>query len=240
MSTLLQLRTEAKSMADMVNSSFVADTEWNTWLNRGMQEVYGLTAQVYGGDYFIQSPSTGYTFSTDGTTQQFALPSDFFKLLGVDVLYGAANQWVELHSFPLADRNRFSGSNQSIPAAGQTVRVFYVPTYTAMSVDASTPPTALTLNGWEEYAVAFAARLALAKRKTDTSAPDALLAALQARVQAEAENRDAANPKKMLDTRGRGSPMMAYALFGQTLWLIGQRVIGQPYYGYASPEDGWW
>jgi hypothetical protein len=240
MSTLSQLRTEAKQRADMVNASFVSDDEWNAWINRGMQEVYGLTAEVFGGEYFVQSPVTGYTFTTDGIAQQFTLPSDFFKLLGVDVLYGSANQWVELKPFNLADRNRFSGSNQSIPAAGQTVRLLYVPTYTPMTLDASTPPAALVLNGWEEFAVAHATRLALLKEESDTSVPDRILAELRARVQAEAENRDAANPKKMVDSRDRGSPMMAYNIYGGYLWLIGQRVIGQPYYGYANPADGWW
>jgi hypothetical protein len=237
-STLSQLRTEAKQRADMVNASFVSDDEWNAWLNRGMQEVYGLTAEVFGAEYYVADPA--YTFTTDGINDKFALPSDFFKLLGVDVLWGSSNQWVALNKFEVPDRNKFSTLNNPIPAAGQQLRLLYIPTFSGMATDQSTPPAALTLNGWEEFAVAHAVRLAMAKEESSTADAAQILDEMHARVQVEAENRDAANPSRIIDTRGRGGAGMEYHLWGGKLWLIGWNARGWPGPGRDYDFNGYW
>jgi hypothetical protein len=237
MTTLTQMIDRCKQASDSVNSSFISDPEWTTMIAQSYAELYGLIVQAFSGDYFVKDPP--YTFTTDGINDHFALPSDVFKLLGVDVLYGSANQWVTLKPFTLADRNRFSGSNQSIPAAGQTVRLLYVPSPPVF--DSGNPLSAVLVNnGWDQYIVADACIKALAKEESDVSVFAGQKSALLARLDAEAENRDAGNPQRMVDSRGRGSPMMAYRLDGAKLWLIGQRVIGQPYYEWANPADGWW
>jgi hypothetical protein len=236
LATLAEIRDRAKQESDNVGQAFVSDPEWLNYINAAYAEVYGLVVQAFSGDYYVKDPP--YTFTTDGINSRFALPSDMFKLLGVDVLYGAANQWVSLKPFTLADRNKFSGSNQTIPAAGQTVQLLYVPKLTPLvnGTDSTVP----LQNDWEELIVVIATLLALDKEESDVSVKMARRAELVARINAEAENRDAGNPPRMVDSRGRGSPMMAYRLDGANLWLIGQRVIGQPYYEWANPADGWW
>src|SRR6185369_15950485 len=197
--TLLNLRTQCKAEADMVNASFVSDNEWNTWINRGTQEIYGLTAQVYGADYYVQTPSTGYTFTTDGISQFFPLPSDFFKLLGLDVLYGAVNQWVALKPFAFSDRNKFNWTNTPAPAAGQQLRMFYIPRFAGLSTDLDTIPDALSMNGWSEYIISWAVRQALMKEESDWTPHQKKIDELTSRINAEAENRDAANADKIVD-----------------------------------------
>lgn len=241
MATLDVLVQRAQRESDNVNSTFIDPTlaatgEWVQYVNAAYAEVYGLVVQAFSGDYYVKNPP--YTFTTDGINSRFALPSDMFKMLGVDVLYGSANQWVALKPFTLAERNQFSGSNQSIPAAGQAVQLLYVPKVTPLATTGDT--TVALQNDWEELIVVIAAMIALAKEESDVSVMMARKQSLIDRINAEAENRDAGNPARMVDSRGRGSPMMAYRLDGANIWLIGQRVIGQPYYEYASAPDGWW
>lgn len=236
MATLTTLIQRAQRKSDNENSGFINNTaaitgEWTQLINEAYAEVYGLVVQAFSGDYYVTTPP--YSFTTDGINDHFALPSDFFKLLGVDVLYGAANQYVALKPFNFADRNRFSWTNQTIPAAGQTVRMFYVPKFTPLAIGTDT--TVDLQNDWEELIVVSAAIQALIKEESDVSALEATKMQLIKRINEEAENRDAGNPVRMVDSRGRGAPMMAYRLDGSKLWLIGQRVVW-PFYGDG---DGW-
>lgn len=228
--TLAQLTQRAREESDNVNSTFVATTgsppEWTNYINQSFFEIYGLTAQVYGAEYYVVDPP--YTFLTDGINDKFALPADFFKLLGVDVLYGGTNQWTSLRRFNVPERNKYSAINSPIPAAGQTVRLLYIPRPTALSLTTDTVPDALSMNGWDEYIVVDAALKAMAKEESDVSVLMARKQALVDRINAEADNRDAANPQRISDTRGRGSGGMEYHLWGSKLWLIGWNARGWP------------
>jgi hypothetical protein len=241
--TLLNLRTQCKTEADMVNSSFVSDNEWNTWINRGTQEVYGLVVQVYGNDYFTQSPSTGFTITTDGLTQFFALPTDFFKLLGVDLLISAPGQYATLKEFPFQERNRLSIANNATPLAGQIVRLLYVPRFAGLTVDADTIPDALSMNGWSEYIIAWACRQAMMKEESDPSQFSQRVAELKARIESEAEDRDAGNPARVGDVAYQGGRAMRYRINGSNLWLIGNGASQMDYFGYSiadSSSSGWY
>lgn len=238
MTTLLELRTRAKQESDNVNSVFITDLEWNSYINASYQEAYGLYAQAYGEDYFSKSPPQ--TIATDGINRFFALASDFWKLLGVDVLYGNANQYVSLKPFAFGDRNQFSWINSPIPAAGQTVRVWYIPTVTVLVNPGDVIATALSANGGDEYMVADACIKALAKEESDVSVYMARKQALVKRLEEEAENRDAGNPACIVDSRGRSSPAMKYRLNGDNLWLIGWNITGWPGPDWDMQSSGWW
>lgn len=236
MATLATLRLRAQEYSDNVNSEFIstaAGGEWTRYINAAYAELYGSLVQQYGNDYYVQTPSSGYTFTTDGINDHFALPAAFFKLLGVDVLYGSANQWIQLKPFALNQRNMYSGTNQAIPAAGQTARLLYIPKLTALAVDADS--TIDLQNDWEDFIAVTAAMMALSKEESDISPLAMRKAQLEERLKAEPQNRDAGNPMRIVDSRGRGSPTMAYRLNGANLWLIGQRVVDV---GYGA--DGWW
>lgn len=242
MTTLLDIRTRAKAESDNANSGFVSDPDWNSFLNASYQEAYGLYAQVYQ-NYFVQSPATGYLFSTNGVDYLYSLPADCWKLLGVDVNYGNANQWVALRNFPIADRNKFSAINSPIPAAGQQLRVFYIPSAAPLVNDGDILVPGITLNGGEEYVVADACIKAMAKEEDDVSIFMARKQALTDRLNAEADNRDAGLAAHIVDLRGRGSAGMQYALWGSQLWLIGYNARGWPggdwdVEGYGGGD--WW
>lgn len=232
--SLSTLRSRAQSESDNINSNFVASTgsvpEWTQYINASYQELYGVIVQAYGNNYYVQTP---YSFTTDGANYLFNLPSDFFKLLGVDLQVQASSLWVTLKPFAFEDRNRFGLVNSPIPMAGQTLRVWYVPALTALSADADL--TVDIPNGWEEFIVIDAAMKALLKEEAEVSAFMARKQAIVERIVAEAENRDAGHPARIVDVYNAVSPAMQYRLNGSQLWLIGGNTPVYPYgQGYAG------
>lgn len=238
--TLLAVRTSCKQQSDNVGQSFISDPEWNGYIQSSYQELYGLIVQKFGNDYFVQTPATGYTFVTDGVNQLFTLPADFFKLLGVDLQLSAPGYWASLKEFNFAERNKLSVTNTTIPMAGQTIRLLYVPRLTVPTQDADAMDG---VNGWEEYIVADACIKALNKEETDVSVFMARKQELVQRIEAEAENRDAGSPATIADVYGRRARAMQYRLNGNQIWLIGNGMPGYGPWGDWSSDDGaggWW
>lgn len=234
--TLLDVRNSCKSQTDNINSTFLTDAEWNALINTAYYELYGLIVQTFGSDYFVQSPSSGYTFTTDGINDHFALPSTFFKLLGVDVAI-TATQFVSLKPFAFADRNRYSVTGTSIPMAGQTIRLLYVPRMVLLTLDADTIDG---VNGWEDWIVCKACVMALAKEESDVSVFMARIKMLQDRLDSEIENRDAGTSAKIVDVLWKTTRGMQYRLNGNNLWLIGGTTPGWAPYGDWGGLDDYW
>lgn len=215
--TLSEIRTIARQYADMVNSQFVTDAEFNSYINLSYFELYDILIQKYGDDYYVASP---YSFSTDGVTQQYTLPSNFYKFLGLDLQLGnTPNSWVTIRSFMFGDRNRYAVPNfQSfygvtnlryrifantifltpIPAAGQNLRIWYVPRLTELVNDSDTVDG---VSGWQEYLCLDAAIQALRKEESDVSVLLAQKQALINRIESAAEGRDAGNPQVVTDSQ---------------------------------------
>ena len=221
--TLLDVRTQARERADMVNSQFVSDAEWNRYINASLYELYDLLVQKYGDHYFTSFPP--YSFVTDGQSDWYALPPDFYKLVGVDLqINNSPNGFITLKPFNVGERNRFSVPNlQScygimtnlryrvagqqawfIPraAAGQTVRLFYVPRLSRLVEDTDVIDG---ISGWEEYVIVDAAIKAMVKEESDPAALMGQKAGLIARIESAAANRDAGNPMTVSDTAYQGS-----------------------------------
>lgn len=233
--TLLEVRNACKQSSDNVGQAFLSDAEWDGHIQRAYQELYGMVVQAFGNDYFVQTPATGYQFTTDGINSTFALPDGsgsspaFFKLLGVDLRISAPGQWATLHPFPFAERNRLSITNSSIPMAGQVLRLLYVPRLTVPTLDADTIDG---VNGWEDWMIAKACFVALAKEESDLSSFAMRMSKLEERLKSEPENRDSGFTAGIADTRGRGAMGMRYRLNGNNIWLIGGSTP-------AWPQDEW-
>lgn len=223
----------------MVNSQFISTSEWNSYINLCAQEVYGLVVQAFGNDYYTQSPSSGYTFTTDGVNSYFALPTDFFKLLGVDLQITSPSQWVSLRRFDFADRNRLSLTNQTVPYSGQTLRVFYVPRFAPLVNDSDAFDG---VNGWERYIIEAVVAMAKDKEESEAAFPLQVLAMLEKRIETEAENRDAGEAATIADVLGRRARAMMYRLNGNNIWLIGNGAPGWGAWGDwgADGDGGWW
>ncbi len=218
--SLLALRTLAQQEADMVNSNFVKLPEWNTYINQSYFELYDLLVSLFE-DYYLAQP---YTFTTDGSNFQYSMPSDFYKLLGVDCAQAAGNARITLHKYDFIERNRYVypsvtntffgvfnlryrllGSKLNfipVPSAGQVITTWYIPKLTQLLQDTD---IADGVSGWTEYIVVDAAIKALEKEESDVSALLVRKQALLDRIQSTAMNRDAGAPDTISPTRNNGS-----------------------------------
>jgi hypothetical protein len=103
-------------------------SEWNTYINLAMFELYDLLITTYE-DLYVAPP---IQFVADGVTYQYPLPNGanqfldannpaititprpFYKLLGVDLaLQNVNNAYVTVNKFNFIDRNRFVYPNTS-------------------------------------------------------------------------------------------------------------------------------
>lgn len=117
------LRLAAQQRADQVNSNFVTTTEWNTFINQSVLELYDLLVTTYE-DYYLAPPAyfitvnnqqnyplpdgINSTLYTNQNGQAFT-PAPFYKLMGVDLGIANAqpNGFVSVQKFNFIDRNKF-------------------------------------------------------------------------------------------------------------------------------------
>jgi hypothetical protein len=213
--TLLQLRTRARERADMVNSSFVTDTELTGYINSSYQEFYDLLTNAVE-DYNISTSS--FTIAS-GNTQ--AAPSDFYKVRGIDDMTDPSNP-LPVRLFNFNERNDYSqrtllpyrlstvsyrilGSNLTFlpdTQAQRPYKLWYVPIATPLVLDAD---TAAGINGWLEYVVVDAAIKMLIKEESDTKVLYRVKKDLIDRIEAMRTKRDQSLPEKISRVRTRSS-----------------------------------
>lgn len=124
--SLYEIRLRSKQSADRVNSKFVTDSEWDSFIGLAMYELYDLLITVYE-DYF-KAPNA--IFTTNGALSQYPLPNGldsfigddgtsfiakpFYKLFGVDLaLNSSQNAWVTMGKYQLIDRNKYLYPNSN-------------------------------------------------------------------------------------------------------------------------------
>lgn len=207
MVTLAQLRTQARQRADMVYSQNISDAELNVYLNSSACELYDLLVCDYE-DYYLTS--VNFTLANgDGYT----LPSDFYKLRGLD--FSSGGNWIALDSFNFNERNRngnlpytstYAGLKYRILGDTLTItpenscagdyRLWYIPQLQTLVNDGD---SFTTLQRWEEYVVVDACIKMLAKEQDDVSVHMAQKQALIQRIKAAAPNRDAGAGERITD-----------------------------------------
>lgn len=241
--SLLQLRTSARQESDQVNSTFCTDAEINGYIRTAYADLYGRIVQAFSNDYFVQSPASGYTFTTDGINQLFALPTSganqlLFKLLGVEVLVAGSSQYVSLKPFAFADRNRLAYPGSQIPPAGQTVRILYIPLPTLPTADSDTIDG---VNSWEDSIIIDVAMKMMAKEESDISALVLRRQAMDERLKSEIDNRNASeHGGKILDVERQPVGGMRYRLNGNNLWLVGGPTTVTPFGVWDSDYGTGW
>lgn len=198
--TLSELRTEAREEAGMENSAFVTDAEVDRRINNRIAALYGKLVKARGEQFYRTSAS----FSTVANTATVALPTDFFKLLGLDVVIGSDTfdpkpmNWSRRNDFQ--DVSGWS-SHRSIyyqiekanlrfwptPEAIYSGTIWYLPHATVL---ASGSETFDGINGWERWVVLGVVIALLRKEESDVSAHLAELAEIDEQIAALATTRD--------------------------------------------------
>lgn len=119
--SLLTLRRLSQDKADRVNSDFVTTSEWNSFINLALYELYDLLITNYenynvaipitwisNGTTFLYTLPDGITTFTNRLTNSTITAAPFYKLLGVDLgINSSSNAYVSINNFNFIDRNRF-------------------------------------------------------------------------------------------------------------------------------------
>jgi hypothetical protein len=206
-----ELLQRVREEADCENDPHKPDATITRWLNSGIAELYGLLTTAYGQEYF----SAQQQVAVVAGTESYPLPADFLKSRRVDLALGGG-RYLPCRRINLEDADRYSGSQglwaASLgpgsagpayyllggnivfvppPQAAATVRLTYIPRATVLVNPGDTWDG---YNGWEEFAVVEAAIRCKGKEETDASDLKERKAALKARIEQEAANRDAGDP----------------------------------------------
>jgi hypothetical protein len=210
--TLLQLKTQARQRADAENSNFVKDSELTSYINNSIAELHDILSEAYGSEYFV-IPSSEISITSGEDT--YALPADFYELKGVDLKI--TQDWVTIEQFNFNERNRFSefgawtgagsvnvryrlvGDNiqlTPVPDQGATMRLWYVPSATALSADAD---TFNDRNGYAEFVIVDTAIKMMQKEESDVTVLMAQKQALVDRIRGKAMQRDASKSASISD-----------------------------------------
>lgn len=211
--TLTTLKNRCLQRADMVNTTFIDQTtELVDMINASVCELQDILIAAFGTDYYWST----YSITADGTNSRYSLNSDFYKLLGVDLII-STNDYITLKPYMFSERNRYKTSlartvydstniryhieANSInfiptPAANQQFLLTYVPNAGTLS---SGSDTVDGINGWEEYVVIDVAIKMRQKEETDTSDLERAKAMMLKRIQEMAEARDAGMAFRVTD-----------------------------------------
>ena len=212
--TLLQLKTQSRERADMENSDFISDSELTSYINSSYAELYDLLVSRYE-DYF----TTETTQTVASGASSFTLPTDFYKLRGLDLaLDNSSNNYTPVPRFNWNNRNanvsrllsgqfnvsyRIVGGNMELvptDSASGDYRIYYVPIYTPLVADTDTAVTAVSNQSWHEYVIVDVAIKMLSKEESSTTHLEREKMALIDRIESAARNRDANQPETVSDT----------------------------------------
>lgn len=216
--SLTTLRSRVRERADMVGTNFVQDsaTSLDAWINEGVQILHEKMVAAYGSDYVEKTSA----FTCDGTGN-VTLPSDFFKLLGVDLqLYGVTRT---IRPYMRAERNAYKNSSiwgphvlpafklsglttlklLPAPPSGITGSIIYSPVATVLT---NSGDTVETIDGWERYIVLYAAIQCLIKEESDAGPLMQQLQMMDAQLQGIIDNRSAGHPEHAVDVDLREDP----------------------------------
>jgi len=218
MASLSDIRTRARQRADMENSQFVDDDEINQYINDAYSELYDLIVSRFE-DYFIEDP-VEFTI-TSGSS--YSLPSDFYKLAGLDKA-SFNTDYYALRPFSFANRNNNTNTNKLrgintdvqyrivgnklrfVPEgnAPGSYRMWYVPSFTRLTVDTDTIDESISRNNWDDYIVITAAMKMLAKEESDISVLMMERQKIEARIEEMAQNRDIGDTERITDVTTLG------------------------------------
>lgn len=214
--TLAQLRTTVRQRADMVNSQFCSDSEINGYINYSYKELYDLITEA-AEEYNV----TQYAFTVASGSNSASLPTDFYKLRGIDDLQIPAYPRT-VRKFAWNERNDYANdalllsiydySNVTYRLndlnvifepplnAPKNYLMWYVPQPGTLSSDSD---IAYGVQGWLEYVTIDAAIKCLIKEESDISPLMAQKSEMKERITRMRANRDQAMPEKISRVRNR-------------------------------------
>lgn len=213
--TLADLHYQSRLRADKVGSSYIKKDELTSYINSSYAELYDLLIGAYGNDYYLKLNS----FTTVGGTDTYSLPSDFYKMIGMDFKLTASRR-LTLRPFQFNERNRYqegaywsavvgiSGPRYHIqgndikfrptPDGAYQIDHWYIPCCPVLVNDNDTVDG---INGFEEYIIVDCAIKMLSKEESEIGHLEVQKNRLIQRINTMAENRDAGQTFRVSDVQ---------------------------------------
>lgn len=221
--TLQDIITLTRQRSNMENNYFITDAELTTYINNSLAELDGIMATEYD-EYRLSSFQA--ILPNDGVSNVISIPSNLFKLRGVDYVNTGQGgpPYYTLYQFQFPERNRDNNTLGNIMSpwgkvrlsyrladvgiiiqpqnvAGGTFQVWYTPKYVPLVQLTDTLTVQMDMQSWVEYAVVDCAIKIMNKQGLDPSSFMAEKMALKQRIIGEAKNRDSSGPKRVANVR---------------------------------------
>ena len=207
--TLSYLKEQVRARADQQNSLFINDTELLGYINGSASALYDMLVEA-AEDYYVDKVVIPIVQGTN----EYDLPEDFYKVLGVD--YYVNSKPVPMSRFNFRDRHlynyldarpeivRYAIWGQQLvfkPMAPNiaSVNLWYVPRITLLVNDADTLDG---VNGWEEFIILDAAIKCMVKEESDPTVLVNQLNAVKDRIKTMSKDRDQGEPRTTTDIVG--------------------------------------
>ena len=232
---LVDLRADIRKRCDLEGSTtFLPDADVTELFNQGWARIYGILCTT-GENYYLSNVTfstvsgqdTYYTTSAVGVPSGTnLLPTDMWRVKGLDVQVVQTGLWNPAYRFQFGQRDDFqqwgwnwpaipkydyrgSGATASIvfapiPSGVYPCRLWYYPSAVRLANDSDTIDGG---NGWEIYAIDWAARRAAEKDENYELCArlDMALAEMERSIRAEAASRNAGLAPKIRRSRYRRS-----------------------------------
>jgi hypothetical protein len=214
-------------MADMEDNDFVTDSEANNYINFAIAELHDLLVESYGSDYFLES-TIG---ATANGTADYALPTDFYKLRGIDVRINSS-EWINVTKFNFNERNKYEdfgawtllgisniryrimGSNVKFtptPDGNTDYQLWYIPVATKLSLDTDIFDD---INQYSDYVIISAAMKMAMKEESDISVLMSERNRLIQKIEQSSQNRDVSEPESISDISAEVNDSLWYTSRG--------------------------
>lgn len=187
--TIQTITDSAIDLADMRYSQFIdqsgaAGTELIRYVNMAYKDLYQQI--VLSKEFYF---TTNTTINIVGGTSSYPLPTDFYKLDGVDLALDNSGRYLTLRPFQFLERNKFRSSLNFATApfgqvyryiiVGNTIQFLPLPSSTAtiqlwytpepVTITALTDIISIPIGG-DEYMSLYIAAAMIAKEESDTTA----------------------------------------------------------------------
>lgn len=155
--SLSELRTRARTLADLPLSDFATDAYVNELVNSHLTRQWDILVDSAGDDYFAEDD----TITTTANITAYALAADFYKLVNVYALSATTSGRMR----PLRPISGFDMANYIAPTGEYDIHIEYIPCAPRLTLDTDVIDG---VNGWDELIVSLVARDLRIKERSES------------------------------------------------------------------------
>lgn len=210
--TVSDLMTRIRNASDETGSKFIDDDELIEYIDSAYAEMYGILVDAYQ-DYKISFANFTTQDTQDGVNI-YQLPTNCYKVRGLDTSSG-----LSATSFMFEEREKLANityvndglrTNLRYCVLGDTMLILPTPAAESLTLWFVPVPARITSSsqiidgvaGFEQYIVTHACIEIANKNESDPAVFERKLARIEKKIISFAANRNAAEPRQVIDARG--------------------------------------